>query len=276
MVCVRPRLCSLKAYGPLAAPPKLYASQNYKHCIHGLPLNSYAHLAKACKFTLLWTLQCLVPPAAPQNRNSSETQKHRRRRPKAPLDRRGPLDSLQTLFGPPPKRRSTGRRRSRSGTPRQPPKPAVTVSPSDESVDSRDGRPPVVDARYPAPTPPWEYEVDGDTDIMLADGRIISTADPRTTPSLPPPPRPALSWTTPRPTPSSDDAASVDTSVCSERQTEWVWRSGLDVSECVDDWGWEDALAERKQRLLAEFVGDDRRPRGKHTSTGGTSASTGK
>ena len=43
-----------------------------------------------------------------------------------------PLDSLQTLFGPPPKRRSTGRRRSRSGTPRQPPKPAVTVSPSDE------------------------------------------------------------------------------------------------------------------------------------------------
>ena len=54
-----------------------------------------------------------------------------------------------------------------------------------------------------------------------------------------------------------DDAASVDTSVCSERQTEWVWRSGLDVSECVDDWGWEDALAERKKRLLAEFVGDD-------------------
>ena len=54
-----------------------------------------------------------------------------------------------------------------------------------------------------------------------------------------------------------DDAASVDTSVCSERHTEWVWRSGLDVSECVDDWGWEDALAERKKRLLAEFVGDD-------------------
>ena len=54
-----------------------------------------------------------------------------------------------------------------------------------------------------------------------------------------------------------DDAASVDTSVCSERQTEWVWRSGLDVSECVDDWGWEDALAERKKRLLAEFVGED-------------------
>ena len=54
-----------------------------------------------------------------------------------------------------------------------------------------------------------------------------------------------------------DDAASVDTSVCSERHTEWVWRSGLDVSELVDDWGWEDALAERKKRLLAEFVGED-------------------
>ena len=152
-----------------------------------------------------------------------------------------PLDSLQTLFGPPPKRRSTGRRRSRSGTPRQPPRPAVTVSPSDESVDSRDGRPPVVDAsKYPAPTPPWEYEVDGDHDIMLADGRIISTADADLAADA-----------------FADDAASVDTSVCSERQTEWVWRSGLDVSECVDDWGWEDALAERKRRLLAEFVGDD-------------------
>ena len=149
-----------------------------------------------------------------------------------------PLASLQTLFGPPPKRRSTGRRKSRSGTPRQPPKPAVTVSPSDESVDSRDGRPPVVDARYPVPTPPWEYEVDGDTDIMLPDGRIISTADAADDAFV-------------------DDAASVDTSVCSERQTEWVWRSGLDVSECVDDWGWEDALAERKRKLLAEFVGDD-------------------
>ena len=151
-----------------------------------------------------------------------------------------PLDSLQTLFGPPPKRRSTGRRRSRSGTPRQPPQPAVTVSPSDESVDSADGRPPVVDARYPAPTPPWEYEVDGDTDIMLPDGRIISIADADLADTA-----------------FADDAASVDTSVCSERHTEWVWRSGLDVSECVDDWGWEDALAERKKRLLAEFVGDD-------------------
>ena len=151
-----------------------------------------------------------------------------------------PLDSLQTLFGPPPKRRSTGRRKSRSGTPRQPPKPAVTVSPSDESVDSRDGRPPVLDSRYPAPTPPWEYEVDGDQDIMLADGRIISTADADLAADA-----------------FVDDAASVDTSVCSERHTEWVWRSGLDVSECVDDWGWEDALAERKKRLLAEFVGED-------------------
>ena len=164
-----------------------------------------------------------------------------------------PLDSLQTLFGPPPKRRSTGRRRSRSGTPRQPPKPAVTVSPSDESVDSRDGRPPVVDARYPAPTPPWEYEVDGDTDIMLPDGRIISTADASDDAFV----AAAAAASAFVDDAVVDDAASVDTSVCSERQTEWVWRSGLDVSELVDDWGWEDALAERKKRLLAEFVGDD-------------------
>ena len=165
-----------------------------------------------------------------------------------------PLDSLQTLFGPPPKRRSTGRRRSRSGTPRQPPKPAVTVSPSDESVDSRDGRPPVVDAsKYPAPTPPWEYEVYGDTDIMLADGRIISTADAADDAFV----AAAAAASAFVDDAVVDDAASVDTSVCSERQTEWVWRSGLDVSECVDDWGWEDALAERKKRLLAEFVGDD-------------------
>lgn len=165
-----------------------------------------------------------------------------------------PLDSLQTLFGPPPKRRSTGRRRSRSGTPRQPPKPAVTVSPSDESVDSRDGRPPVVDARYPAPTPPWEYEVDGDTDIMLPDGRIISTADAADDAFVA---AAAAASAFVDDAVVDNDAASVDTSVCSERQTEWVWRSGLDVSECVDDWGWEDALAERKKRLLAEFVGDD-------------------
>ena len=165
-----------------------------------------------------------------------------------------PLDSLQTLFGPPPKRRSTGRRRSRSGTPRQPPKPAVTVSPSDESVDSRDGRPPVVDAsRYPAPTPPWEYEVDGDTDIMLPDGRIISTADAADAAFV----AAAAAASAFVGDAVDNDAASVDTSVCSERQTEWVWRSGLDVSELVDDWGWEDALAERKKRLLAEFVGDD-------------------
>ena len=165
-----------------------------------------------------------------------------------------PLDSLQTLFGPPPKRRSTGRRRSRSGTPRQPPKPAVTVSPSDESVDSADGRPPVVDARYPVPTPPWEYEVDGDTDIMLADGRIISTADAADDAFVA---AAAAASAFVDDAVVDNDAASVDTSVCSERQTEWVWRSGLDVSECVDDWGWEDALAERKKRLLAEFVGDD-------------------
>ena len=165
-----------------------------------------------------------------------------------------PLDSLQTLFGPPPKRRSTGRRRSRSGTPRQPPKPAVTVSPSDESVDSRDGRPPVVDAsRYPVPTPPWEYEVDGDTDIMLPDGRIISTADAADAAFV----AAAAAASAFVGDAVDNDAASVDTSVCSERQTEWVWRSGLDVSELVDDWGWEDALAERKKRLLAEFVGDD-------------------
>ena len=165
-----------------------------------------------------------------------------------------PLDSLQTLFGPPPKRRSTGRRRSRSGTPRQPPRPAVTVSPSDESVDSRDGRPPVVDARYPAPTPPWEYEVDGDaTDIMLPDGRIISTADAADASFV----AAAAAASAFVGDAVDNDAASVDTSVCSERHTEWVWRSGLDVSECVDDWGWEDALAERKKRLLAEFVGDD-------------------
>ena len=164
-----------------------------------------------------------------------------------------PLDSLQTLFGPPPKRRSTGRRRSRSGTPRQPPKPAVTVSPSDESVDSRDGRPPVVDARYPAPTPPWEYEVDGDTDIMLPDGRIISTADAADAAFV----AAAAAASAFVGDAVVDDAASVDTSVCSERQTEWVWRSGLDVSELVDDWGWEDALAERKKRLLAEFVGEE-------------------
>ena len=165
-----------------------------------------------------------------------------------------PLDSLQTLFGPPPKRRSTGRRRSRSGTPRQSPRPAVTVSPSDESVDSRDGRPPVVDAsKYPVPTPPWEYEVDGDTDIMLPDGRIISTADAADAAFV----AAAAAASAFVDDAVVDDAASVDTSVCSERQTEWVWRSGLDVSECVDDWGWEDALAERKKRLLAEFVGDD-------------------
>ena len=177
-----------------------------------------------------------------------------------------PLDSLQTLFGPPPKRRSTGRRKSRSGTPRQPPRPAVTVSPSDESVDSRDGRPPVVDARYPAPTPPWEYEVDGDTDIMLPDGRIISTADAADDAFVAAAAAASafLGDAVDNDAASAaaadafvDDAASVDTSVCSERQTEWVWRSGLDVSELVDDWGWEDALAERKKRLLAEFVGDD-------------------
>ena len=166
-----------------------------------------------------------------------------------------PLDSLQTLFGPPPKRRSTGRRRSRSGTPRQPPKPAVPVSPSDESVDSRDGRPPVLDSRYPAPTPPWEYEVDGDaSDIMLPDGRIISIADAADDAFVA---AAAAADAFLDDAVVDNDAASVDTSVCSERHTEWVWRSGLDVSECVDDWGWEDALAERKKRLLAEFVGDD-------------------
>ena len=175
-----------------------------------------------------------------------------------------PLDSLQTLFGPPPKRRSTGRRRSRSGTPRQPPKPAVTVSPSDESVDSRDGRPPVLDARYPAPTPPWEYEVDGDaTDIMLPDGRIISIADAADDAFVAAAAAAdaflddAAAAAAAAADAFADDAASVDTSVCSERHTEWVWRSGLDVSECVDDWGWEDALAERKRRLLAEFVGEE-------------------
>jgi len=175
-----------------------------------------------------------------------------------------PLDSLQTLFGPPPKRRSTGRRRSRSGTPRQPPRPAVAVSPSDESVDSADGRPPVVDARYPVPTPPWEYEVDGDaTDIMLPDGRIISIADAADDAFVAAAAAAdaflddAAAAAAAAADAFADDAASVDTSVCSERHTEWVWRSGLDVSECVDDWGWEDALAERKKRLLAEFVGDD-------------------
>ena len=168
-----------------------------------------------------------------------------------------PLDSLQTLFGPPPKRRSTGRRRSRSGTPRQSPKPAVTVSPSDESVDSADGRPPVLDARYPVPTPPWEYEVDGDaTDIMLPDGRIISIADAADD-AFVAAAAAADAFVGAAADAFVDDAASVDTSVCSERQTEWVWRSGLDVSELVDDWGWEDALAERKKRLLAEFVGED-------------------
>ena len=175
-----------------------------------------------------------------------------------------PLDSLQTLFGPPPKRRSTGRRRSRSGTPRQPPRPAVAVSPSDESVDSADGRPPVVDARYPVPTPPWEYEVDGDaTDIMLPDGRIISIADAADDAFVAAAAAAdaflddAAAAAAAAADAFDNDAASVDTSVCSERQTEWVWRSGLDVSECVDDWGWEDALAERKKRLLAEFVGED-------------------
>ena len=175
-----------------------------------------------------------------------------------------PIDSLQTLFGPPPKRRSTGRRKSRSGTPRQPPRPAVTVSPSDESVDSRDGRPPVVDSRYPAPTPPWEYEVDGDaTDIMLPDGRIISIADAADDAFVAAAAAAsafvddAAAAAAAAADAFADDAASVDTSVCSERHTEWVWRSGLDVSELVDDWGWEDALAERKKRLLAEFVGDD-------------------
>ena len=198
---------------------------------------------------------------------STKTTAAKRKSPAAASKRRvtaAPLDSLQTLFGPPPKRRSTGRRRSRSGTPRQPPKPAVTVSPSDESVDSRDGRPPVVDARYPAPTPPWEYEVDGDaTDIMLPDGRIISIADAADDAFVAAAAAAdaflddAAAAAAAAADAFADDAASVDTSVCSERHTEWVWRSGLDVSELVDDWGWEDALAERKKRLLAEFVGDD-------------------
>ena len=198
---------------------------------------------------------------------SAKTTAAKRKSPAAASKRRvtaAPLDSLQTLFGPPPKRRSTGRRKSRSGTPRQPPKPAVTVSPSDESVDSRDGRPPVVDARYPAPTPPWEYEVDGDaTDIMLPDGRIISIADAADDAFVAAAAAAdaflddAAAAAAAAADAFDNDAASVDTSVCSERQTEWVWRSGLDVSELVDDWGWEDALAERKIRLLAEFVGDD-------------------
>ena len=139
------------------------------------------------------------------------------------------------------------------------------MSPSDESVDSRDGRPPVVDAsRYPVPTPPWEYEVDGDaTDIMLPDGRIISIADAADA-SFVAAAAAADAFLDDAAAAAAaaadafvDDAASVDTSVCSERHTEWVWRSGLDVSELVDDWGWEDALAERKKRLLAEFIGDD-------------------
>ena len=138
------------------------------------------------------------------------------------------------------------------------------MSPSDESVDSRDGRPPVVDARYPVPTPPWEYEVDGDaTDIMLPDGRIISIADAADDAFVAAAAAAdaflddAAAAAAAAADAFADDAASVDTSVCSERHTEWVWRSGLDVSELVDDWGWEDALAERKKRLLAEFVGDD-------------------
>ena len=198
---------------------------------------------------------------------SAKTPAAKRKSTAAALKRRvtaAPLDSLQTLFGPPPKRRSTGRRRSRSGTPRQPPKPAVTVSPSDESVDSRDGRPPVVDARYPVPTPPWEYEVDGDaTDIMLPDGRIISIADAADDAFVAAAAAAdaflddAAAAAAAAADAFADDAASVDTSVCSERHTEWVWRSGLDVSELVDDWGWEDALAERKKRLLAEFVGEE-------------------
>ena len=138
------------------------------------------------------------------------------------------------------------------------------MSPSDESVDSRDGRPPVVDARYPAPTPPWEYEVDGDaTDIMLPDGRIISIADAADDAFVAAAAAAdaflddAAAAAAAAADAFVDDAASVDTSVCSERHTEWVWRSGLDVSELVDDWGWEDALAERKMRLLAEFVGEE-------------------
>ena len=100
--------------------------------------------------------------------------------------------------------------------------------------------------------------MDGDTDIMLPDGRIISTADAEDAAFVA---AAAAADAFVHGAVNNDafenDAASVDTSVCSERQTEWVWRSGLDVSECVDDWGWEDALAERKRRLLAEFVGDD-------------------
>ena len=98
------------------------------------------------------------------------------------------------------------------------------------------------------------YEVDGDTDIMLPDGRIISTADAADDAFVA---AAAAASAFVDDAVVDNDAASVDTSVCSERQTEWVWRSGLDVSELVDDWGWEDALAERKRKLLAEFVGDD-------------------
>ena len=97
--------------------------------------------------------------------------------------------------------------------------------------------------------------MDGDaTDIMLPDGRIISIADAADDAFVA---AAAAADAFLDDAVVDNDAASVDTSVCSERHTEWVWRSGLDVSECVDDWGWEDALAERKKRLLAEFVGDD-------------------
>ena len=174
-----------------------------------------------------------------------------------------PLDSLQTLFGPPPKRRSTGRRRSRSGTPRQPPKPAVTVSPSDESVDSRDGRPPVVDARYrrrrrrgstrwtAIPTSCCRTAALSTADA--ADGVTAAAAGAGVDDAV------------------VDDAASVDTSVCSERQTGWCLAEQPGRAECVGE-GWEDARAERKKRPR----GVRRRRRKTWRAGRGTSASTGK
>ena len=112
-----------------------------------------------------------VPPAAPQR---TEQQRNAKAPPVSAQRDAAPLDSLQALFGPPPKRGAPGGARAAARAAAA--QPAVTVSPSAESVDSAEPAA-VLDARYPAPTPPWEYEVDGDTDIMLPDGRIIKTAD---------------------------------------------------------------------------------------------------
>lgn len=229
-----------------------------------------------------------VSGAGTANGTSAAATTMKRRRSSA-----APLDSLQTLFAQPPKRRSTGRRRSRSGTPRRPPYvPAVAVSPDEESLDSADARPPIAlaydrvteDDDYAVRSPPRVYDENDDvTEARLAYGplrrlKLLARAayGAETNPTA------ATDDSVPEASVPNDDAAADDataddaaaadaflddaaaadddaSAASSERHTEWVWRSGLDVSELVDDWGWEDAqhaLAERKRKLLEELIGE--------------------